>query len=728
MEREYLKQDDNLTGTVGNVGSNIVPIAEGTASRDNLHVKTQPSSQSYNGHSANSNMTQVQTVSMGTAQKKTGFAASTDFSMSSKSKSIEFHNNNPPNILRTRPVMHDSTVESQKSLETPASNESSGMPEQSCPSIKSSIRSGVSTNGRGRFRGNRSNPSLFSAGTTDGHLGVMKTKVAKLFEDIENSNSFKLWTRTCESISWQLAFHSIINTSIALSIVAVTRWVVESRLPNIGAYNLVHAFLSLQGKLLIFSGWFVSQVIAKVFLANAVIHSHGAPLVDVAAAKGKLNPPKTRTLRNLFWCTLFLTEIALWDMAYQMEWTPIKTFLGEYPCTPATYPVKPTIMDNLGNFLQGDTNFAKIYQYGLPLVDGLVGGWGAWPLATPAQTYSVESNGVLFVTNVVCAVPNVSTSTGPKTPATRIRLFNERFWNNVYVAAVQVWYPAGSHNWKGHEQDEVEQKCELILMSGAGRIQYSFGLDEWNMGNVEPVERVKIGDTVITPRMPEKMYFGTISRELESTNLIYSNVTSWIAEAIGAVFRNGSYLSSQGSTFANILQWATEPDGQYHVEYTARGFMASIGSIAHYVLMQYDGTVVDSCEYYGYKGHGTISASNWTKLLVYIAVGMSLGCHMALILAWALLTTGGPCADKVGQILDNPLRLLYEMREGAARLMPELGSEDFGQLSLKRHLAEVMVKFGEKRTTRGQEVGTLCLDAPSEVVKFRRGRCYTNAM
>jgi hypothetical protein len=95
-----------------------------------------------------------------------------------------------------------------------------------------------------------------------------------------------------------------------------------------------------------------------------------------------------------------------------------------------------------------------------------------------------------------------------------------------------------------------------------------------------------------------------------------------------------------------------------------------------------------------------------------------------MVIGWALLSGGGENCDLASRLLDHPLRALYEMRESASRLITPLKSEDVGLISLKQHLMNVFVRYGEKRATRGNEEGVLSLDEPAFVVKIRKGRRY----
>jgi hypothetical protein len=128
--------------------------------------------------------------------------------------------------------------------------------------------------------------------------------------------------------------------------------------------------------------------------------------------------------------------------------------------------------------------------------------------------------------------------------------------------------PRKSHNLKGYEDQDIVQNCQLSLMTGVGQVDYKFFVDEWEMISNGRIEKLQFGDLVLTQRMEELTYYGEVAQALKDTNMQYANVTAWISEVIDIVFANSSYGSSQGATFANILQWSTLPDGLYHTELT----------------------------------------------------------------------------------------------------------------------------------------------------------------
>jgi hypothetical protein len=128
------------------------------------------------------------------------------------------------------------------------------------------------------------------------------------------------------------------------------------------------------------------------------------------------------------------------------------------------------------------------------------------------------------------------------------------------------------------------------------------------------------------------------------------------------------------------------------------------------------------CPYKGQNGYGIITAPSWmtSALLVLVVFGVLM--EVIVVCSWLLLVGGGPHVDKCVQMIDNPLRTVYYMRESAGRLVTKISGNDIGKISLLQHLEKVQVRFGEDKKTRGEKVGSLILDDPSRVVKVSKSR------
>jgi hypothetical protein len=162
-----------------------------------------------------------------------------------------------------------------------------------------------------------------------------------------------------------------------------------------------------------------------------------------------------------------------------------------------------------------------------------------------------------------------------------------------------------------------------------------------------------------------------------------------------SVFSNNSYTSSQGANFCNIFQWATLPDGYYHTQYGYRGVSAALGSVLHYILMQYDTSQTGYCEFYGYQGSGTLSIpSSW----VAIGQGIILSALALLFLkfGWLLISY---YPDYIVDVATKPLnsfvRLAADMKRSIKPLFSKMVTEfDTLNEDIMKNSNSVMVRYG----------------------------------
>ncbi|KAI9334340.1 hypothetical protein DFJ73DRAFT_853016 [Zopfochytrium polystomum] len=150
--------------------------------------------------------------------------------------------------------------------------------------------------------------------------------------------------------------------------------------------------------------------------------------------------------------------------------------------------------------------------------------------------------------------------------------------------------------------------------------------------------------------------------------------------------------------------------------------------MAHFVVMQYDPTVRGTCRLYGDEGRGVLDAPRWAQYAVGAAIGLSVLLTAVLVLSFTFDSFGAASAhvSLAASALEDPLRLLYYLRNSLPRLIPRAIpiSGDRGAHSLRQHLQDERVRMGESKDRRGEPVGTLVLDAPSNVIRLRGGRRY----
>ncbi|KAJ3072434.1 hypothetical protein HDU98_003602 [Podochytrium sp. JEL0797] len=441
----------------------------------------------------------------------------------------------------------------------------------------------------------------------------------------------------------------------------------------------------------------------------------------------KLNSDEGKTLRYIFLFALILIEATVWFLGIQMEWEPAISQLGVFPCQPVTYPTAPdiaSINETLGNFLQGDSDLAMIYNYGLPLGDGVVGGLAAWPIAIPSTSFNLQRDGVAFAINVICGNLHLAPP-GSGNNLTQFLITETDVWSTMFSMKMNIQLPDGSYSIEQSTTGDVIQECEVRYIMGDAVINFGFSADEWGGVSSANMQGMQIGDLDLEIYNTESTYFGRVQDAL-GVDSKYENITSWVIEATQAVFGNASYGTSQGALFCNIFQWGTLPDGYYHPEETWKGLSAAMAMIAHFVLLQYDDETLHKaqCTYAGMQGAGIIQCPNYVIALAVTSVVVCLLAELSQLFWWFLLSGGGERNDRAARILESPMQLLYDLRAGGTELMGEFEGEDHSTAAIRTHYDQVLVRFGESRHTRPNPIGMLILGAPGEVMAMSEKREY----
>ncbi|KAJ1548569.1 hypothetical protein HK405_002540 [Cladochytrium tenue] len=571
--------------------------------------------------------------------------------------------------------------------------------------------------------------SLHRTISSDTHLKRLSVMVTQFKTWCLNTRLFHLYVRLSESVAVQVALWEFLLLSVTVCIAVLSQKIVLSEnLPSISFYNLVNAVLGLLGKIAIYLGYTLMQVIAKGETASLLVKAtRGLSITSVVHHYGIHNPVRGRTLRRVFMGSLVSVEISLWVLGYCMKWKSVASEIGYYSCTMAYYSTAPSLYTDIGNYLSGDMEFAEVYNYGLTLGDGVVGGWSSWPGETPASTFSVSGSGVLYATGVNCDEATVANETYGD-GLTYFNILFEESWNMTYNMAIEVRLPGGSHDMSAYANNDILQRCDIALMFGSGNLTFFYDTDEWGAITGGQVTDLSPGDgssgVYLTQRMETESYFSQLALALNESSYTRTNFTDWTAQHLHLLFSNTSFGSSQGATFCNLLQWGTLPDGLYHTNVIYRGVAAIVASTAHYVLMQYDTGDSSLCLFSAEVGAGIISVPQWTTQVVIAVLSLNLFLQLVLILSWLVATLGTTSADRAAALLDDPLRLLYYMRESLPRLTRGVRPAEDRPAAVRQEMERVVVRFGEMRATRGETVGQVALDAPQMVLRLRRGRQY----
>jgi hypothetical protein len=77
------------------------------------------------------------------------------------------------------------------------------------------------------------------------------------------------------------------------------------------------------------------------------------------------------------------------------------------------------------------------------------------------------------------------------------------------------------------------------------------------------------------------------------------------------------------------------------------------------------------------------------------------------------------------EALTNELRLMYTIKETVASIVfPHESFNNMSKAMFEKKHENVHVKFGEKKTSRGKEVGELVVGLAPDVLSMRKGREY----
>ncbi|KAJ3141941.1 hypothetical protein HK100_005039 [Physocladia obscura] len=573
--------------------------------------------------------------------------------------------------------------------------------------------------------------SHFSMGSDMTDEGIITKWILKYeaWKDIFlNTDFFKAIIWAYESTRLMIYLYTILHVMTLIAIALLFHYAIGTLVPSILFYNMIHLVMSILGKFGFIVGLRSTQLISKEFTArNMIKRGKGVSLTSILnpIPMVKLNAEEGKTLRYIFLFSILLIEAVIWFLGIQMEWEPTISELGVFPCTKIRYLTKPDISSfagKLGNYLQGDSDLSMVYSFGLPLGDGVVGGIAAWPLVFPSSLFTVQQDGVGFAINAVCGDLQLALSnTG--NGLTQFKILSTTVWSTMFSMKIQVQLPAGSHDWLQFLNSDITQQCDVRYIMGDANINFGFAADEWGGITSQYIESLKLGNLTINNGESSNLYFGLMQDEF-GINSEHENITSWVIEGVKGVFNNTSYGTSQGAVFSNFFQWATLPDGYYHVDCVWKGVAAAMAMVAHYVLLQYDTGDTTVCSYQGMQEAGVIQCPQYVVIMAILALIISLIAELSQLFWWFLLSGGGEKNDRAAKILESPMQLLYDIRLGGTNIMGELDGDTHTRKAIIEHYENVIVRFGESRHTRPNPIGMLILGSPGEVMAMSEKREY----
>ncbi|KAI9344619.1 hypothetical protein BDR26DRAFT_857293, partial [Obelidium mucronatum] len=559
----------------------------------------------------------------------------------------------------------------------------------------------------------------------------------KTIQVIQSTFLFKMAVIALNSNKIQIYAYSAFNLFMIIVTIVLVLVIEGFALPSIKFYNFIHAFLGAVGKMTIISGYGLCQLIGKDYVANSLIKTkRGIPLSSIARPPTSFIPPNAFYLRYAFLASLLSVEGAIWYLLLQMKWTGIVSSMGLFPCIPATYPTAPLMPRDLGNFMMGETSLSSIYNYGLPLSDGLVGGFSAYPLVAPSKEFIVEGKGAVYAFSVVCSDPVAalqSGNTNQKPHTLSLEIVASVLENYSYNATISITIPAESHDFTSLIDQDVIQYCDIVYTINRGVIKFNFVADEWGMVAGGQIQEIRVSSKLVvkhksSTHVSTKDVMKTMNPLLhddkEAINLI-----KWFADALKLMFDHTTYSPMEFGAVPSLFQWGRNNDGVglFDVDHSWQAIGGAIGAVSHYLLLQYNQNVTGSCAFSGIQEAGVIDMPSNTSLIIVTASAICLFLHLVYLIRWIRCSGGNALNDHVALILNSPLLLLHHMREMITKCIRDIENGDHSTRSIQRHLSKVKVKIGEDVRTVGDAKGSILIHRPKRVVSLSLGREYVGS-
>ncbi|KAJ3348524.1 hypothetical protein HDU83_001276 [Entophlyctis luteolus] len=550
----------------------------------------------------------------------------------------------------------------------------------------------------------------------------------------KGTKAFQFTQRALSSVKTQIHAYAIFNGLLNVVVSFIVVFIKGFALPSIKYYNFIHALLGAIGKMALISGFGLAQLISKEYVANSLINTpDGIPLSVITVPPSSFNPKEGHIVRKLFLSSLFWVEISIWYLLLQMKWTAIVTSIGTFPCSPARYSTShslPTVPE-IASFLYEEATFAIIYNYGLPLSDGLVGGWSSWPLAAPSSAFHVENPGVVYAAKVDCENPTVESNitklsqNQPPSVKTLSRSVNQT--TGVFSSVLSLTYFAQTHNWALHLNDSIQQQCVAKLIMANGLVQMGFEIDEWQVMTEGTIDQITIqtdgGGNPLTITSDSQYSFDDVFQNLGVTNTNFPLLV-WFTQIFDLIVGTG-VESADGQ--AELFEW-TKSGEIYDVQQSWRAISALFGSMSHYVLMQFDHNQTSECQFQGSGDTGIISMPSEASWIIMSAAITSLILNIWQFIEWHRNSGGGPLNERASVVLTSPLLLLFYMRQHIATLIGDASNKDFQKSTLQEHFAHIKVKMGESNKSKADAEGQIVIDEPKNVIPLLSNRQYVGGM
>ncbi|KAJ1562691.1 hypothetical protein HK405_009077, partial [Cladochytrium tenue] len=506
---------------------------------------------------------------------------------------------------------------------------------------------------------------------------VLEQRVTRFVLTVMADHRFEI----CAWLGVMVAAHTAVTTFLVLSL--------SLTMPGIWVYNFVQLFVIFLVVLSNVAGRKISQVVRLSITASDLLRGT-ITILELRDywSNGKYSPAHTVSRASGF--VELCAEIIIVACSILYSWEAVPSHVLADQCVPPDY-TNSSLPENidLQQFLQGEIDFATIDNFGLPLSDGLIGGWAVYLIEVLCDDGIVRDD--------------LTTDSGTTLKSTI--LSNDKL---SVMFQTTVLMPAGtavSDSTGQVIQSPFEQHCTIELTIGHGLCEYSFVADEWLMVTGGRLTHVNDHDIKFDATTANSLgLYGSQGRIAFFDVGDPFSVADIVVDSVTRVLGNGTYYPSDGGTVANALQWAARTDGFYHSDSMFSGVAAAAGAAANFALMQYSSGETQACDYYGYVGAGRLTIPEVAVIAAAVGSVVAITVKVFEILWWALTAVPGRTAGyaRAGRALRHPVRFAVDSGLMLGGFVADRErDEDLCQASL----AVVAGRFGlHRRVQFGEDV------------------------
>ncbi|KAJ3025339.1 UNVERIFIED_CONTAM: hypothetical protein HDU68_007249 [Siphonaria sp. JEL0065] len=412
-----------------------------------------------------------------------------------------------------------------------------------------------------------------------------------------------------------------------------------------------------------------------------------------------------------------IAEVLLVACSIFFTWESMKTKVIQGECTATSYPINSTLPDNISlqQYLEGDSDFASVYNYGLPLQDGIIGGWGvACDHGTPREDITQYGEYAAGVTGFISSIDEQG-----------------------FMLELDVIVPPRSivDDRTGKLQNTTFlQHCSVFFNVATANMEFRFTADETDTvagGQMTQLSDVN-GEIHLANPGSRKVYFKEVYKVFGTNDSLLTGdmagVYDLVLSAVTETTLNATYYPSKEGKISNFLWWAAGPDGFYHTRRMYRGLAAGIAS-AHFSLMQYDGGAdAVPCLYYSQMGAGKLIIPDLAVIVATVGSCLAVAVKLFEILWWFLMrvTSNMNGYKKVRRSLRHPVRFAMDMAQTFAETLADY-DEDVCDVTTEAAISAFghsRLMYGEDIETNEDERGHLRIGPAGKITSVKEGRQY----